>query len=58
MNAADKLYIIGELERATGYQFSDLRNMSNEKLEEMYWERVMNGKIAKGQRYATRKRVR
>lgn len=42
MNAADKLFIIGELERATGYHFSDLRNMSNEKLEAMYWERVMH----------------
>lgn len=58
MNAADKLYIIEELEVRTGYDFPTLRAMADEKLEEMYWERVMNGKKPEGQGAKKRKRVR
>lgn len=58
MNTADKLHVIEELEARTGYDFVTLKAMSNEKLEEMYWERVMNGKKPEGQGTKKRKRVR
>lgn len=41
MNAADKLYIIDELEMKTGYTFEYLRTLSDEKLQELYWERIV-----------------